>query len=905
MKKRRKLLSMLLIFAMIFTIPSIKTSATEPESLEDVQQDESGYVDVEENLSTNNEIEEENNDLENSAGSNNVSFDAEDTQNLLGEQEKENTVETSESETSIIRYTVLILDSSGSMSGTPASVQKEAAIKFCQAVTSAEGTNYVAIVRLNSSSSVRCEFTTDIDTLTSYINGIGASGGTNINQALSASINLLDTIEQDEEKTVIKNIVLCSDGLPESGSTTSDGPYTSSDYSGYRYANAAYNTAVEIKEKDVYIYTLGFFHDLSGDQLVFGQKFMTDLASDANAYREVTDVDDLEFEFGDIAEDITKEKDTDGDGLPDSWETNGVDTDGDGVIDLHLERMGADPNTPDIFVEVDWMVQPLEKFLWITTQEEISLAPSQEAMRIVYESFKEQGINLHIDAGPNSIDFVTGKTWGDLSGGNEIAYESNFELGSTYEHWNETALANFSEGRERVFRYCLFVNQYNGGTSSGIANNIPGQYFIVANQQWVRDTGDTGIAGTFMHELGHTLGLSHGGFDHEGNNNHTHYKPNYLSIMNYLFQTSGLVGDNDVDYANYTLPDLDENALSEQQGIDPNHVTAGTQLGTKLRNAGWFGLYDRTITEISGKSIDFNGWWGIEDGTVSEDLNDDGNNEILTGTSDWEHIVYEGGDVGYSGDVMHIRGIEPPDPEMQDALSEMTYEIALDKGILSNEGTGALEAIGPFTLVVGDFEQSTYVRVKNMSSEESKFTLHIDESELCEASDQVIELDASVGDLSYIDIPISINNATNEGEYSIHVYLSYENEVVSEIDVPVELHMPNKDDINILEDLINDDSGDTPDIVKEEYVKLYNQLTDNNESDNNTDNSDTESNEDEKESMVNSGNNDEGNNTKNTSTDTASQPRTGDNNYLTVFIGIMLFSGSIIVSLLYRRCKKK
>mgnify|MGYP001769098295 CR=1 FL=1 len=36
--------------------------------------------------------------------------------------------------------------------------------------------------------------------------------------------------------------------------------------------------------------------------------------------------------------------------------------------------------------------------------------------------------------------------------------------------------------------------------------------------------------GTLMHELGHTLGLRHGG------NVETNDKPNYLSVMNYSFQ---------------------------------------------------------------------------------------------------------------------------------------------------------------------------------------------------------------------------------------------------------------------------------------------------------------------------------------------------------------------------------
>lgn len=30
-------------------------------------------------------------------------------------------------------------------------------------------------------------------------------------------------------------------------------------------------------------------------------------------------------------------------------------------------------------------------------------------MKLVYDSFKQHEINLHIDVGPDSIDFVTGK----------------------------------------------------------------------------------------------------------------------------------------------------------------------------------------------------------------------------------------------------------------------------------------------------------------------------------------------------------------------------------------------------------------------------------------------------------------------------------------------------------------
>ena len=47
--------------------------------------------------------------------------------------------------------------------------------------------------------------------------------------------------------------------------------------------------------------------------------------------------------------------DADGDALPDTWETDGVDVDGNGSIDLDLPGMGADPRHKDLFVELDFM----------------------------------------------------------------------------------------------------------------------------------------------------------------------------------------------------------------------------------------------------------------------------------------------------------------------------------------------------------------------------------------------------------------------------------------------------------------------------------------------------------------------------------------------------------------------
>jgi hypothetical protein len=75
--------------------------------------------------------------------------------------------------------------------------------------------------------------------------------------------------------------------------------------------------------------------------------------------------------------------------------------------------------------------------------------------------------------------------------------------------------------------------------------------------------------GTVMHELGHNLGLDHGGGDP------VNYKSNYLSVMNYRFQTGVVqfapgtctVAVSRLDYSGAKLPKLTETALPEVLGI--------------------------------------------------------------------------------------------------------------------------------------------------------------------------------------------------------------------------------------------------------------------------------------------------------------------------------------------------
>ncbi len=72
-------------------------------------------------------------------------------------------------------------------------------------------------------------------------------------------------------------------------------------------------------------------------------------------------------------------------------------------------------------------------------------------------------------------------------------------------------------------------------------------------------------AGTFMHELGHSLGLTHGGlyYDTPGSYAPTlepNCKPNYQSVMSYQFQVD-LLDDGVLDYSGQQLSTLSENGL--------------------------------------------------------------------------------------------------------------------------------------------------------------------------------------------------------------------------------------------------------------------------------------------------------------------------------------------------------
>ena len=253
------------------------------------------------------------------------------------------------------------------------------------------------------------------------------------------------------------------------------------------------------------------------------------------------------------------DRDSDGDGLFDSWEVLGIPIHG-GADRYSLPN--SNPMRKNLYVEVDAMDAP-------------GLAPPQSVLDEVVLAFANapvlnpdgsSGIDLHLEF--LEVNLTTGPFPAAFS---DFAVVKAAHFGSPGER-ADTNAANILAAKRLAYRYCIFGESYLGSSSSGLAE-LGGNDFMVTLGLWGPPGGtDSQKAGTFMHELGHTLGLHHGGaqFDPLGVDARFNYKPNYFSVMNYNWQVPQswhTPGGRRLDYSRTSLMDLNEANLTEPAGL--------------------------------------------------------------------------------------------------------------------------------------------------------------------------------------------------------------------------------------------------------------------------------------------------------------------------------------------------
>lgn len=289
--------------------------------------------------------------------------------------------------------------------------------------------------------------------------------------------------------------------------------------------------------------------------------------------------------------------DSDGDGLLDIWETEGIEG-------LDLPSMGANPLKKDVFVEVDRMVVPYR--IWSDFSERAYPRTQifEDARKIfakapIINPDGTAGIALHVDYGQADFGANQGKGMSRLDWRRYIGFGSKSYI-KPEQYCDVLKLRNneefFDANRRRVFRYCVFGDQQWNSRSTG--GGLRSTIFLSFGPSRMKSIEAEYQLAIFVHELGHALGLSHTGKRGASSN-----RINFNSLMNYRFTFEGL--DMDGSLTGFRLPDPDS-----EEGLG-DHVFAFSE---GMRNR----LDEDELYEVLGIANHFPHDWD-EDGALDDE----------------------------------------------------------------------------------------------------------------------------------------------------------------------------------------------------------------------------------------------------------------------------------------------